>query len=316
MDYSYNNSPASDSNHSHNMPKVSSAMHQYHQSFLQNTSSNIPSYNSPTITPAAPTYTRPMSYQQSDPRFKANQASSPVEALDQKSDDELWIETYLSKIGKIKLSLQSNIEIITKKPAPPPSMSKKTLKLHIAKSLLHRCIALLGELQKLEDYLRQNVATISSAEWKEKTVEIGQQKDEFTSLLSQFEDPSVLDQLRKAINKRKRKRISQKRKKIARKEEHEETLKNRRAQHDVIDNWLEKMKEDAEKAKKEDLLKKDTDCILAEVTKKKSDARKHLNTLSSLVKLRAVRETAALGRGEKISLEDSNAFKVNTGKCL
>ncbi|GLV44316.1 hypothetical protein CBL_12388 [Carabus blaptoides fortunei] len=278
-------------------------------SYIQNyaNSSNIPMYAP--HTPA--NYCRPMLYQQSDPRFKSNTSSSAhVNSIDQKSDDELWIETYLSKIGKINLSLHSNIEIISKKPTPAIA-NKKTLKIHVAKSLLHRCIKLLSGLEKLEKYLKENVATMSSAEWKQKTIEIGQQKDEFTALLSQFDDSSVLEQLRKTLNKRKKKRLSHKRKKVARREEYADMMKNRQLLHKSIDQWLENMQDNVERTKREEYLKKDADCVLSEVTKKKSDARKQLTILTALVKLRAVREKTALHRGEKISLEDSNAFKHN-----
>lgn len=55
-------------------------------------------------------------------------------------------------------------------------------------------------------------------------------------------------------------------------------------------------------------MKKDADCVLAEVTKKKYDARKSLSLIASLVKLRNVREQAAIQRGEKVSVEDHAAF--------
>lgn len=60
-------------------------------------------------------------------------------------------------------------------------------------------------------------------------------------------------------------------------------------------------------------MKKDADCVLAEVTKKKSDARKQLSLVSSLTKLRSVRDQITSHRGEKVSLEDRQAFNVNTG---
>lgn len=60
-------------------------------------------------------------------------------------------------------------------------------------------------------------------------------------------------------------------------------------------------------------MKKDADCVLAEVTKKKSDARKQLSLVSSLTKLRSVRDQIATQRGERVSLEDRQAFNVTTG---
>lgn len=61
-------------------------------------------------------------------------------------------------------------------------------------------------------------------------------------------------------------------------------------------------------------MKRDADCILGEVNRKKADARRLLNLIAALVKLRSVREVAAQGRGEKVSLDDSNTFSNITGK--
>lgn len=58
----------------------------------------------------------------------------------------------------------------------------------------------------------------------------------------------------------------------------------------------------------EERMKKEADSVLAEVTKKKSDARKQLSLLSSLIKLRNIREHMAVQRGENVSLVDRNAF--------
>lgn len=55
-------------------------------------------------------------------------------------------------------------------------------------------------------------------------------------------------------------------------------------------------------------MKKEADSVLAEVTKKKSDARKELSLLAALIKLRNIREHMAVQRGENVSLEDRKAF--------
>lgn len=61
-------------------------------------------------------------------------------------------------------------------------------------------------------------------------------------------------------------------------------------------------------------MKRDADCVLSEVNKKKSDARKQLSLVCALIKLRAVRKNAAVQRGEKVSSEDRKAFAHVTGK--
>lgn len=60
-------------------------------------------------------------------------------------------------------------------------------------------------------------------------------------------------------------------------------------------------------------MKKDADCVLSEVTRKKSEARKQLSLISALVKLRSVREQFAAQRGEKTVAEDRKAFNIQTG---
>lgn len=261
-----------------------------------------------------------------DPRFKNTIATEEItnnhEIIDQKTDDELWIETYLSKIGKININLNSNVEILTQKPGKSLTTAnssnnnnKKSLKIHVARSVLHRCLKLLEQLENLERYLRENVANISTFEWKQKTIEIGQQKDEFSALLSQFDDSSVLEQLHKAVRKRKHKRSLIRQRKINRNNRKRvESNKKKQLINKNIDQWLEKMKEDVDKVKHEETLKRDADCVLSEVTKKKSEARKQLQLLTALTKLRSVREKTAIANGERINLEDSNAFERNMEK--
>lgn len=60
-------------------------------------------------------------------------------------------------------------------------------------------------------------------------------------------------------------------------------------------------------------MKKDADAVLAEVTKKKSDARKQLSLIAALVKLRNVREKAAEQMGRKTSAEDHAVFEKLSG---
>lgn len=55
-------------------------------------------------------------------------------------------------------------------------------------------------------------------------------------------------------------------------------------------------------------MKKDADSVLSEVTKKRSEARKQLSLIASLIKLRSIREHMAVQRGENVSLEDRKAF--------
>ncbi|KAF5300135.1 hypothetical protein FQR65_LT09226 [Abscondita terminalis] len=226
-----------------------------------------------------------------------------INTIESKSDEELWIETWLSKIGKIQINLNSTIEL---KPIAP--IKTNSVQIHTVKDSLKNCIEVLNNLKTLQEYLKENAATMSTTDWKKKTMEIGIIKEQFSKHILQFENSDTVNKIQRVIeHRRKKRRCQKKRKKL-----HSDLLSkirndNQRA-HKDIDQWLENMKEEVERAKQEENLKKDADCVLAEVTKKKSDARKSLTLISSLIKLRQVREHAATQRGEKSSLEDHNAF--------
>lgn len=63
-------------------------------------------------------------------------------------------------------------------------------------------------------------------------------------------------------------------------------------------------------------MRKDADVVLSEVTKKKVEARKLTNVISSLIKLRSVREHAATQQGNRTLSEDRNAFSKVTEQLL
>ncbi|KAF5272897.1 hypothetical protein FQA39_LY07663 [Lamprigera yunnana] len=237
-------------------------------------------------------------------------SAPPSMSLETKSDEELWIETWLSKIGKIQINLNSTTEIKSKRSV---SLKPNSIQIHNIKNTLKNSIHILSNLQSLQAVLKENAATMSSTEWTKKTMEIGLIKEQFSKNILQFENFENLKRIQKVIEKRRKKRAVQKRRKKFQSEETFKMHEDRRKVHKKIDQWLEHMKEEVERSKMEENMKKDADCVLAEVTKKKSDARKAITLITSLIKLRQVREHTATQRGERVSLEDRNAFsKVTT----
>ncbi|XP_018565312.1 programmed cell death protein 7-like [Anoplophora glabripennis] len=226
------------------------------------------------------------------------------ETLYSQSNDELWIDSWLQQncvyrpIPKVKINKGNNLSI---------NDAQKSLK---------ECLGLLDKLAETQQNLQDNVASMSTTEWKQKTVEIGVIKDQFTRLMSKFENNEAIFALKRAVDKRKKKRLREKKKKGFWKQKLSEKYENRSKLHKSIDEWLRGMKEEVEKAKMEEDMQKDADCVLAEVTKKKSDARKQLSLVSSLTKLRSVRDQIAGQRGERVSLEDRQAFNVITEKLI
>lgn len=238
---------------------------------------------------------------------------SPEVEIEQKTDDELYIETWLSKIGKIQINLDSTIEIISSRKKPAKKF-RNSVKLSNAKQSLRKCLNIIKKLEIIQEELRNNVDTISSLEWKKKTVDIGNLKSELTSLSLQFDNIQAVTLLNKSIIRRRKKRLNQQKGRVARKIAMTQKRENNKKISDDIDQWLENMKDEVEKAKMEEKMQKDADCVLAEVTMKKSDARKQLSLISGLIKLRNIRESQAIQRGEKVSLEDRSAFNKLTEK--
>ena len=265
-----------------------------------------PAYNDPRV----------KTYRISAPAETCVQSKSTLKAAQQKSDDELMIETWLSKIGKISITLNSSTDSKNMPEKIKKTVHRPQIKISSARTSLCKCLSIIQQLNEAKETLQNGVATLSSAEWKRKTIEIGHLKDELSSLMSTFENTSSFDSLKRNLTKRKKKREMQcrrreeRRKKLMREKEEREKL------HKDIDRWLEDMKDAVERAKMEENMQREADCVLSEVTKKKSDARKQLSLISALVKLRNVRETAAVARGDKTAPDDAQAFKTNTEKLI
>ncbi|XP_018324249.1 programmed cell death protein 7 [Agrilus planipennis] len=238
------------------------------------------------------------------PSSYPNPPINTVESTANKSEDQLWVDTWLSQIGKSVLNVQQVHTIDT---AAKVKVSPK-IPIHVAKSSLRSCLLIIERLQGMQENLKENAETMSSSEWKKKTLEIGILKDHFSKFISQFENPEAIAFLKSRVHKRRKKRLNQKSRKVMERESDIQEAEERQKLHKKIDQWLESKKEEVERTKADENMKKDADCVLAEVTKKKSDARKQLSLISALVKLRSVRESVAVQQGQKVSPEDGQAF--------
>lgn len=220
-------------------------------------------------------------------------------------NDRQIIDKWLLEKGKYSL----NLYYPSKKPPNDVSING-------TKQVMRNCLAIMQKLHNIQMELHKNVDTMSSHEWKQKTQEVGALKEELNKFLTPFEDNRLLTNMKSLLSKRLKKRRNQK----ARRKLHQDQIKMKKEEqiekHKVIDQWLESKKEETERMKVEERMKKDADCVLYEVTKKKSEARKQLSLISALVKLRFVRDSMAVQRGEKPSLEDRKAFGSVTEKLI
>lgn len=111
------------------------------------------------------------------------------------------------------------------------------------------CLIILDKLKKTQQDLHNNVDKISSADWKQKTIEIGVFKDQFTKIMTKYENPQTLASVKRVIETRKKKRSNQKKRKVFRRQQIESDIQNREKIHKSIDQWLQNQKEELDKMK-------------------------------------------------------------------
>lgn len=212
------------------------------------------------------------------------------------------IDTWLLKKGKYPIS-------------PVTLPAPKLITISSAKLSLKLCSNVLNKLTIISNDMQANIDKMSPAEWKKKIVKIGSLKEKFNSLITAFNSEAMAC-LKKSVKDRNRKRKNNKKKAIRKVKEKQEAEQQNLKIHKEIDQWLEAMKEENIKAKTEENMNKDIDVVLHEVNKKKSDARRHISLLTSLIKLRNARESMRVNRGEKVSAEDKRSFVAASEKML
>lgn len=197
----------------------------------------------------------PSSFQTLDPRLKFYNQQYDLNLkesnIQNKNDDELWVETWLSKVGKIDINLDSTVVIkkVDSVPKKQSNNNKNLIKINVAKNSLAKCLQIINRLQETQDYLKTNVASMSSVEWKKHTVEIGSLKDELLAVMAQFENNDTMRQLKSVVSKRKKKRLNQKKRRV---DVRENLLAEKQEQNRIneeIDLWLENMKDSVERVK-------------------------------------------------------------------
>lgn len=194
-------------------------------------------------------------------------------------------------------------------------MKDGSMRIHVAKNILHRCVEIIENLENLKQSMSQNVETMSRLEWKEKTQEIGKEKDELGCLMSRF-DSDVIVELNKKLAKRKQKRAAIRRRKDDLKFRREQEFEEMKEQERVIDERLEEERKHIEIEQEEENFKKDADCVLAEVRRFKLEARKQISLLTALIKLRSTREKLADGCGTTLIPEHKALFLSTTEQLL
>ncbi|XP_011298737.1 programmed cell death protein 7-like [Fopius arisanus] len=118
-----------------------------------------------------------------------------------------------------------------------------------------------------------------------------------------------ISEFKKMVEKRKKKRMRDKKRKEAWKLEKSLRDERRNNLHKQIDNWIRSKQDVIEREKQEENLRKDADLVLAEVRGKTKDARRYLQILRELQNLRKVKAVNAKARGENLSNAADESFK-------
>lgn len=211
------------------------------------------------------------------------------------TSDLLWVKDWLQRRKTTDTHSQQ------KQSAVP-------LKLFDARCMLKLCLAKLEELDSLQVDLKINCHDLSPSCWRKKWDHIKKVQAEISICLDNLHDPATLDALKMTLQKRKKKRLRERRQRALHKEALRESHIRRQQLHQNIDTWLKNMQELVEEAKRDESLKHEADQVLSEVTRKKSEAQRQINMLAALQKLRRVRAQMATHRGERVDAESGLRF--------
>lgn len=273
-----------DLRHGYSMPRIDQYPPLNVQMYAQNTAQNYNLYFQQNFNYAlGPSY---------DTNF--GRETVPVVNLEMRKNDEQVIENFL------------------KENEQTDELSQKrdycgALRISEVKSALISIHKLNKELELFTAELRSN-KSLPEPEWQEKLEICQGKKIEILNLLKKFRDKEFINNVKKELEKRKKKRLREKRKRAAWKIEKTVATEKRAQLHIEADIWIKNKQEVIEKEKQEENLRKDADMVLADVRAKRSDARKFLGILQELQNLRRVKVNVARARGEHLSSAADEAF--------
>lgn len=232
----------------------------------------------------------------------ASENTTPIRTAEERQVDEKNIENFLVEVDRANDTNDQK------------NLCKKS-KIAIAKDALMSA-------HKLNEKLRTICAEIKDDQnmteetWREKMDICNTAKDEIVKLLGPIKDQNFFKQLKKNLERRKKKRLRERIKREQWRREKLMRMERRARLHAQIDSWIRKEQAVIEKEKQEENLRKDADMILSDVRGKRSDARKYLGLLLELRNLRNVKANIARARGEHLSSAADNAFNNIIGSVL
>lgn len=190
---------------------------------------------------------------------------------------------------------------------PKEKSNTDHIKVSDIKKKLVQCYKNVKVLESLSNFLQATHKSLSDEDWYKHCKEAEKIKAELSTLMDDLNNPRLIRAMKRAVLLRKKKRDYKKRKAKEWQEKKREAKFYAEQEHRRIDLWLENMKDQVSRAKREEDIKREADLVLSDVTTKKAEAKRMLNMLNSLAKLRAAR---ALTRsaGRPVPEQEGSAF--------
>ncbi|XP_028412970.1 programmed cell death protein 7-like isoform X3 [Dendronephthya gigantea] len=165
------------------------------------------------------------------------------------------------------------------------------------------------EYQKLQENLESGVE-----EWEDCLAKAEKTKEEIISVQNTLNDPDLIEDLDQRIHKRKKKRLWLKNRRRRRFLEKQNDEERRKVLHEKIDLLQKEIRDKDLAARKAASLKHEAGGVLGEVRRKLQDSYKLQELVTSLTKLRAIRQSEGEKKGvyPKTSSSEDNNF---TTRC-
>ncbi|XP_028412969.1 programmed cell death protein 7-like isoform X2 [Dendronephthya gigantea] len=233
---------------------------------------------------------------QSNVQCSSSQILPQTQVSCQEDVDKMWLKNWLE---------QCHIQTT--------EVKKKTLKISEAQSLFQRYLSLNNQLNQEYQKLQENLES-GVEEWEDCLAKAEKTKEEIISVQNTLNDPDLIEDLDQRIHKRKKKRLWLKNRRRRRFLEKQNDEERRKVLHEKIDLLQKEIRDKDLAARKAASLKHEAGGVLGEVRRKLQDSYKLQELVTSLTKLRAIRQSEGEKKGvyPKTSSSEDNNF---TTRC-
>ncbi|XP_061102109.1 programmed cell death protein 7 [Conger conger] len=211
----------------------------------------------------------------------------------EKLADKQWLVNFLLKRKTTKSSTSKQMR-------NKPSIGE-------VRETLYSAARLVSELSAACEKLKENVENENV--WTESYPKAVAMKTALLQKLILFSDPVYIETVKNKLAHISKKRLRNRRKKRERVEDQKEEDARAAEREAAIDKWRMKRIQKVEEKKRELELKMAADSVLSEVRKKQADAKRMLDILRSLEKLRKLRKEAAGRKGVFPETEADEVFE-------